>query len=207
MHMLHWGLRLIVLVVFPASMGLIVLAGPLVVTLYQYGQFSLRDAWMCQQALMAYSSGLLFFITARVLTTVCYSQQDMKMPVKIAMMALGCNVIFNIVLTQLFAHTGLAMATTLASLVNVLGLLIVIRRRKLLAWHQVGIAQSIKMIAAALLMGMVLFYLQGDIKMWAEAHALARAGRLLGLVASGMVIYLLTIFLLGLRPRHFFLRK
>lgn len=205
-QILHWGFRLIVLIVIPASVGLMVLAGPLVITLYQYGHFSAQDAWMCQQALMAYAAGLLFFIGARVLTTACYSQQDMKMPVKIAMGCLACNVLFNFTLTPIFAHTGLAIATSLSSLLNVFALTLLLRRRKLLAFKKIGLSASLRMVLGSFFMGLILWSVQGNFASWLAATWKLRALRLSGLILLGFFVYAASLWMLGIRPHHFVLQ-
>jgi putative peptidoglycan lipid II flippase len=92
-RLLDWGLRLCFLLVLPCALALAVLAEPLTVSLFQYGKFTGNDADMTQQALIAYSVGLLGIILVKILAPGFYAQQNIKTPVRIA--------IFTLVITQL----------------------------------------------------------------------------------------------------------
>ncbi|MGP1930416.1 MAG: murein biosynthesis integral membrane protein MurJ, partial [Arsenophonus sp. ET-DL12-MAG3] len=92
-RLMDWGLRLSFLLVLPCAIALIILAQPLTVSLFQYGNFTSYDALMTQRALIAYCIGLIGLIIVKVLASGFYSRQDIKTPIKIA--------IITLILTQL----------------------------------------------------------------------------------------------------------
>ena len=115
---LDWGLRLIVLLGVPAALGLAILAGPIIATLFQSDVFVAHDVQMTRLSLMAYASGLLAFLLIKVLAAACYAQQDTRTPVRIGMIAMSVNMVFNLVLIVPLQHAGLALATSLSAYLN-----------------------------------------------------------------------------------------
>ena len=122
---LDWALRLTLTVVVPAAVGLLMLSGPLISTIFGYGAFTHRDVLMCGYALMAYSLGLIGFSMVKVLAPGYYARQDTKTPVKVGIIALSVNMGFNlcVVVPALrlgfpIPHILLAVSTGLSALVN-----------------------------------------------------------------------------------------
>ena len=121
--MLDWGLRLVVLLALPCTMALLVFAQPLVATLYQRGAFAAHDVQQTTHALMGYGAGLIGIVAIKVLAPGFYARQDIRTPVRIAIMVLIVTQLLNLVLVPLFAHAGLTLAIGLGALVNALALL------------------------------------------------------------------------------------
>src|SRR5687768_527700 len=94
---LAWALRLVCLIVIPASVAMLALAGPLTVVIYHRGQFTGFDVDMTQRALMGFSLALLGWSLIKVLATGYYARQDTKGPVRIAMRSLGVTMALNVV--------------------------------------------------------------------------------------------------------------
>lgn len=94
-RLMDWGLRLCFLLALPSAIALGILAKPLTVSLFQYGKFSAFDAAMTQRALVAYSVGLMGLIVVKVLAPGFYSRQDIKTPVKIAIITLIMTQVMN----------------------------------------------------------------------------------------------------------------
>ena len=122
---LDWALRLTVTIVAPAAVGLLMLAGPLIATIFGYGAFSARDVLMCSYALMAYSMGLIGFSLVKVLAPGYFARQDTKTPVKVGLIALSFNMIFNVaVVVPAYLsgfpvpHALLALSTGLSAIIN-----------------------------------------------------------------------------------------
>ena len=116
--MLDWALRWTMLIGIPAGLGLILLAGPMLSTLFQYGEFTSRDVDMASRSLISYAIGLVGFILIKVLASGYFSRQDTKTPVKIGVVAMFANIILNLILIIPLAHAGLALATSLATFIN-----------------------------------------------------------------------------------------
>jgi putative peptidoglycan lipid II flippase len=127
---LDWGLRLVLLIGLPATMGLIVLAEPLLSTLFQYEAFGAEDVHFAGQSLKAYAAGLLGFILIKVLAPAFTARMDIKTPVRYSIYAMIASLFLN-VLAIPFAHAGLALATSLGALFNAALLLGKLRRDRI----------------------------------------------------------------------------
>src|SRR3990170_1381691 len=117
-RLLDWGLRLTLMLALPAAAALAVLGVPLVTTLFHYGEFAARDVWMTRQALAAYSAGLLGLILVKVLAPGFYARQNIRTPVKIAIVTLFATQAMNAVLIMPLRHAGLALAIGLGACLN-----------------------------------------------------------------------------------------
>lgn len=129
------ALRGIFLMALPASVGLILLARPIVSMLFERGEFSATVAEMTAWALVWYAAGLVGHSVMEVLTRAFYAQQDTKTPVIIGAIAMGLNVVFSILFSRLFAQIGwipvggLALANSLATALEATALFIFMRKR------------------------------------------------------------------------------
>ncbi|HLB58134.1 MAG TPA: murein biosynthesis integral membrane protein MurJ, partial [Gammaproteobacteria bacterium] len=84
---LDWGLRVLLLIAVPSTVGLWILSGPLLATLFKTGRFDVNDVLMTQQSLIAFSSGIAAFMLIKVLASAFYAKQDIATPVRIAVAA------------------------------------------------------------------------------------------------------------------------
>ncbi len=197
-----WALRWILLIGMPATIGLVMMAGPLLTTLLQYGEFSSRDVLMASRSLVALSVGLVFFLAVKVLVSAFYARQNTKLPVKVAIFAMLANVVFNALLIGPLAHAGLALASSLSSIINVLLLLWVLLREKIyipvLGWKAFGL----RLLFANLAMALVLWQFTPDVTQWLEWEALNRVVMLGGLIMAACVAYFGGLWLMGLRVAH-----
>lgn len=123
------AMRLVIFIMVPASVGLIVLRHPIVELIYQRGEFTSLSTRMTAEALLYYTLGLWAFSSTRILTSAYYAMQDTKTPVKVACIAFPANILFSLVLMGPLKHGGLALATSLASALNVVVLLLILKRR------------------------------------------------------------------------------
>lgn len=206
---LDWALRLALVVTLPAALGLVMLAAPILVTLFYYEAFQLSDVEMSTLSLAAYAAGLPAFIAVKVLAPGFYARQDTKTPVKIAITAMVSNMVLNLIFVlSLLAlefrgpHTGLALASSAAAYINAGLLYRMLRRQGAFqpepGWSRVMLAVGLGCVA----MGAVLAWQTGALPSWAEAPATARALRLSGLIVAGALTYVLATLAAGLRPRH-----
>lgn len=202
-RLLDTGLRLCFLFALPASVALGTMASPLIVSLFQYGQFTAFDAQMTQRALIAYSIGLPGLIVVKVLAPGFYSRQDIKTPVKIALLTLLMTQIMNLILIGPLKHAGLSLSIGLAACLNA-GLLYWQLRKKNIFQPQKGWSGFIaKLLVALAVMCLVLFGLLSIMPPWDLGGMFYRLLRLSGIVIAGGVSYFIVLFLLGLRPQHF----
>ena len=206
---LDWALRMVVLIALPASVGLGVLAGPLLSTLFEYGEFAHNSVLMAQVALWAYAIGLIAFILVKVLANGYFARQDTKTPVRIGIIAMVSNMLLNILFVALLwwfevaaLHAGLALATAASAFVNAYLLGRGLRRSGVLKLRPGWRSLLLQAGLASALMGVVLVWFQPTLTDWSAAEMSTRVLWLIGLVLLGKAIYFAVLGLAGLRPRH-----
>ncbi|MFN3884444.1 MAG: murein biosynthesis integral membrane protein MurJ [Rhodocyclaceae bacterium] len=201
--LLDWGLRLTFLLTLPAALALAILGVPLLATLFQHGAFTAADVLQTRQALVAYSIGLTGLILVKVLAPGFYAQQNIKTPVKIALLTLLATQALNLVFIVPFKHAGLALAIGLASCLNAWLLFRGLRQRNIYSpkagWATFGgkIVIALAALAATLWFGM------GREADWLVASTWTRVVHLAVLVAAGAAVYFATLWSLGFRLRDF----
>jgi putative peptidoglycan lipid II flippase len=211
---LDWALRWAVLIGTPAMTGLLVLSGPMLATLFQYGQFAPGDVRMSQLSLMAYSVGLMGFILVKVLAPGYYSRQDTRTPMKIGVKAMVSNMILNVafvvpmvVYSVPGAHAGLAAATAISAFINAGQLYHGLRKDGVLLPEPGWGLFSLRVLLANGLMGAALWFGAGDLQHWFLMHSWQRAAELAMWIGIGVAIYFGTLFLSGVRPGMLLIRK
>ncbi len=202
---LDWGLRWVILLGVPASLGLGILANPLMLTLFGGTAFTLHDADMAARSLMAYAPGLTGFMAVKVLTPAFSARQDMATPARIGtqvvLLNLLMSVFFAIMLSPYgWGHAGLALAVSLAAGFNAIALLRRLIRRGI---YQPGAGWwpfLLRVVLASTVMSLLLR--QATTHPWHSDPTLLRIGHLSGWVGLGLLAYGLGLIATGLRPRH-----
>lgn len=201
-HTLDWGLRMTLVFGVPSAIGLMLLAAPMLATLFQSEVFDAYDVEMAARSLMAYSLGLQAFILIKVLAPGFYSRQDTRTPVRIGVIAMAVNMGLNLLLIFPLQHAGLALATSLSSFLNAFLLWRGLRRSNAyqpvpgwtrLAW-QIGFA--------GVAMATFLMLAAPATEAWLSASRMVRVTWLGGLIVAAGSIYFIALFASGLRPRH-----
>ena len=203
---LDWALRLVLVFALPASLGLIVLAQPLLATIFYGGEFTALDVSMATASLIAYASGILGFILVKVLTPGYFSRQDTRTPVRIGIYSLVLNMMLNVFFVLglikggFYApHAGLALATTISAIFNAVllykGLVVegVFRPRP--GWAKL----MAQVLMACMAMVVSVYILQRAAGNWLQLSLFERVGSLLFCVSVGVGVYLGVCFMLGLR--------
>ncbi|UTW06682.1 murein biosynthesis integral membrane protein MurJ [Pseudomonas benzenivorans] len=202
-RLLDWGLRLSFLLALPSAVALAVLAEPLTVSLFQYGKFAAHDALMTQRALIAYAVGLLGIILVKILAPGFYARQNIRTPVRIAVVTLVATQLMNLALIGPLAHAGLALAIGLGACLNA-GLLYWQLRKGDYFQPQPGWALFLgKLLLAVATMGGMLVLVMHFMPAWSEGNMLLRLLRLGGVVLVGLASYFGMLLLLGFRLRDF----
>ncbi len=205
--MLDWGLRLVLLLAFPCAAALLVFAEPLVSVLYHYGAFTDRDVQQTTLSLTGYGIGLLGLVAIKVLAPGYYASQDIRTPVKIAVLVLLITQLFNLLFVPWLQHAGLALSIGLGALVNALWLLMGLLRRGSYkpqpGWWRFGL----QVILATSLVTALL---------WWAAHHLhwvgmrqtpwLRIGWMLAVLLTSALLYFGTLWVTGLRLKAFLKR-
>ena len=204
-RLLDWGLRLTFLLAAPCAVALAVLAVPLVATLFMHGEFSANDVFMTREALVAYSLGLLALILVKVLAPGFYARQNIRTPVRIAMITLGATQLMNLLFVWIldFRHGGLALSIALAAWINAGLLFWKLRQHRIFSPQPGWIGFVLRVLAALVAMAGVLIWAAQGADVWLAAGALERISRLAGVVAAGALSYFAALWLLGLRLSQF----
>jgi putative peptidoglycan lipid II flippase len=151
---LNHALRLTMFITVPSIVGLLVLAGPVVELFFLRGKFTPIDAMATSQTVIAYLAGLWAVAAVAIVVRVFYALNNARTPVAIAVAALLLNIVLALALVETWRHVGLALATSLASVLN-FGLLIVFVRKKI---GRVGgrrlLVSVLKTTAASAVMGL-----------------------------------------------------
>jgi putative peptidoglycan lipid II flippase len=204
---LDWAVRTVLLVAVPATAALLVLAKPILITLFQYGELSPRDVAMTSHSLRAYSLGLCAFMLIKVLAPGFYARQDMVTPVRIGIRAMVANMVLNLLfvlpLYHLYniGHVGLALATSVAAYLNAGLLWRGLRRERIYHFAPVWRAFLLRLLVATAVMLLLLLWLAAPPSDWLAWDWLRRSRELALLVAAGTGSYLAVLLLAGARPR------
>lgn len=202
---LDWGLRWVMLIGVPATVGLMILSGPLLATLFYYDEFTRHDLQMATYSLITYSLGLLAFMQAKVLAPGFYARQDTRTPVRFAMVAIAVNMGFNLVvvvpmilLDVAAPHAALALATSVAGYVNVWQLYRTLRRQGVYL-PTPGWGRLLGQLAAANgVMAALLLLAVPGLERWATWGALERVLHLAFWVMAAMAVYVVSLRAAGI---------
>ena len=202
-RLLDWGLRLTLLLAAPAALALALIAVPLITTLFHHGAFSANDVFMTRNALVAYSIGLLGLILVKVLAPGFYARQNIRTPVKIALLTLFVTQALNLALIGWLRHAGLALAIGLAACLNAFLLYRGLRRHGIYQPQPGWAAFCGKLVLALLVMGVTLWFCAGNNADWLHWKLTERLLRLGLLVTLGASAYFTTLWLSGFRLADF----
>ncbi len=205
---MNWALRLILLIALPATVALFVLAEPILATLFLYGQTTAVDIDMSALSLRAYALGLTAFMLIKVLAPGYFSRQDTKTPVKIGVVAMVANMVMNIVfVVPLYlywnvGHLGLALATSLSAFLNAWLLYRGLRKQNVYTPSANRLKTGARLVVANVAMAAVLIWAVEYWSGWLTWSGLERAGHLLLICLGGLVVYLASLVVMGMRLAH-----
>jgi len=202
--MIDWAMQVIVLVGVPASLAMMILAGPMIQALFQHGAFNSYDVDMTVWALRGLSGGILAFMLIKIFAPGFYARQDTKTPVKIGLIAVVANMGFNLILVGIFyllkwpLHSALSLASTCSAFLNAGMLYYALKRDGVFKvgphWQMI----AFRYLCGNMLMAVVLVYglqwYQWDAPRW------QRVAELLSLCELGAVAYGVGLLLTGFRP-------
>ncbi len=190
------AMGLVLFITIPAMVGLIVLRQPIVKLLFERGAFGNVATQLTASALLYYSIGLWAFSAVRIVVSMFYALQDTKTPVKTAALAIAANILLGIMLMGPMKHNGLALATSLASMINLV-LLMVYLRKKLGPLGSVRIAGScFKTFIGALVMGAVVYGIRSVFIKGGDQGFMGLFFGILISISAGVAVFGLTSYLL-----------
>ena len=194
---LSYGVRITLFVTIPAMVGLVFCATPIFSLLFMVGAFDYSKAVNCGTALVYYSLGLTFVALVRVLVPAFYALKDTRTPVLTALIAFLLNLLCSLALMGPLQHGGLALASSLSALGNML-LLLWFLRRKVGPFGGRAIAVSgAKAVLASLPMAAAVFWIMRLIDWSQMGGRLLKGGVLGGAVLAGIAIFLISARLLA----------
>ena len=202
---LDWALKLVLLVSLPATVALVVLAEPILSTLFLYGKTQASDIAMSTLSMQAYAVGLSAFMLIKILAPGFYARQDLKTPVRIAVKAMVINMVLNLLfVAPLYfwfgiGHVGLALATAVSSALNAYLLYHHLRKDRiydpLAGWGRWFFRFLLANTAMAAVLAAYVLYLPE----WSSMITSARVGWLALVCGSGLLVYLLVLAIMGVR--------
>lgn len=196
---LDWALRSVLLIGIPAAVVLAVIAGPLLSTLFQYGKFDAHAVGMAKLSLSAFAIGIAPFMLVKILSAGFYAKQDLRTPVKIGVVAMITNIILNASLIWPFAHMGIALATSLAALVNTGFLFYFLRRRGIYRPRQGWRMFALRIAFANVVIALWLWFGAGELNDWLMQTAMWRLSHLAFLLISAVLLYFAALWVSGIR--------
>jgi putative peptidoglycan lipid II flippase len=201
--MLDWGLRIVVLLAVPSAVALLTFAQPLVATLYHYGAFTERDVLQTTSALMGYGAGLLGLVAIKVLAPGFYASQDIRTPVKIAVVVLVLTQLLNLALVPYFEHAGLALAIGIGALINALFLLLGLRKRGSYRPAPGWALFALQVLAASALLAVFLLWAAHAVSWTAlRTESFKRIALLALVLIASAAIYFGALWAAGLKVRQ-----
>lgn len=205
-----WSMRLVLLIAVPAAAGLIVLAEPLVATVFFGGVFSESDVVLAALSLQAFAIGLIGFSLVKILAPAYFAREDTRTPVKMGLIALAVNFSLSVILAWWLTsigyaatHAGLALAISVAALLNAWLLYRGLKRDGIIRHSSGWLPLLARFSVANAVMTIALSYWARPLEWWIAAGTMERTGWLSLLIASGVAIYFMVLLVLGARPSDF----
>ena len=205
---LDWAMRSVLLIGVPAALALILLAEPILITLFQYGALTADDVDMAALSMRAYSLGLIAFMLVKVLAPGFYARKDIATPVKIGIIAMAANMVMNLLLVLPLmyywniGHLGLALATSLAAYLNAGLLLRTLLRTGVFRLQPGWRLYGARLLLATTAMGVALWWLVPEHAVWLDWSWQRRAGEMALVCGAGISVYFAVHMLCGTRLRH-----
>ncbi len=201
--MLDWAIRTVLLLGLPAALALVILAEPLLISLFHYGAMTEGDITMAAMSLRAYAVGLVAFMLIKVLAPGFFARQNTKTPVKIGIIAMVANMVFNLILIWPLVHAGLALATALSAFLNAGLLGWLLWKERVLVFQPGWRRYAVQLLGGCTVMGLGLWWLSPDWQDWLAWGVWTRVQWLTLLVVAGAAIYFAWLAATGVRLRHF----
>jgi putative peptidoglycan lipid II flippase len=202
-RLLDWGLRITLALALPAAVALALLSVPLISTLFWHGEFLRHDVMMTRGALIAYAVGLAGIILVKVLAPGFYARQNIRTPVKVAIVTLVVTQLLNAAFVPWIRHAGLALSISVGACFNAALLWYLMRKAGVYKPEPGWGVFLLKLAVALYLMGGALWYSMGSESSWFEISAGVRAAKLTLVILAGSVTYFASLWVMGFRLKDF----
>lgn len=213
-EIVDWSMKLVFLIAVPAAVGLIILAEPLVATIFYGGEFTVFDLRMTALALQAFALGLIGFSYVKILAPAYFARENTRTPVRFGLIALTVNFVLSVALAYGLTraeyegtHAGLALAISVSAILNAWLLYRGLRRDGVVT-HSSGWRKLLmQVVAAIIVMALCLVTMARPLEWWITANIMDRSLWLVVSVAAGVAVYFAVLLVLGLRPSNLRLRS
>src|SRR2546426_2115474 len=199
------GIRWILFLTLPTVILMVVLRRPIGNLLFQYGHFGAEAREATQAAFLFYSIGLAGHALVQIIARAYYASRDTTTPLALTLVSIGLNVVLDLLLAQPLGINGLALANSVATLVEAALLLMLLATRARLRLVGLGVS-SLKQVSASLLMGVAMF---GFIRvtnlpfdLFVDPPKLVLALQTILAAAVGGLVYAAAAYLLGIGELH-----
>ena len=202
---LDWSIKLVLIIGLPAVIGLVLLAEPIILILFERGEFNSGDSLQASYSLIALAFGLLAFMLIKILTPSFFARQQPKKPMYVALASMVLNAILAWMLgfNLGYGHIGLALASSISAFFTVLTLLFLLRKEKvyqpssgwLIFWIRLAFASSI-LIAFISNFGEAASALR-------KFTVIAQIIYILKMITISMALYFLALRLTGMKVKDF----
>jgi len=200
---MDWSIRLVLLIGVPSIIGLVLLSEPIILTLFERGEFIASDTRQASFSLIALALGLIAFMLIKVLTPGFFARQNPKTPLKVA----AASMVVNAVLAWLLAfylgfnHVGLAIASSIAAYFSITILLFILLKNKIYQVQKGWIIFLGRIFVASFFMTVIVNLMNVETFAWRELDQVVRFMQLLLITFSGIASYLAVLWISGLRLR------
>lgn len=198
---IDWAMRCVLLIGLPAAVVMAVMSGPILSTLFQYGHFDGHAVLMARKSLSMFALGIAPCMLIKILASGFYAKQDMRTPVRIGIIAMIANMVFNVILIWPLKHAGIALATSLAAVLNGGLLFYFLYKRQIFTPRAGWLHFGYRLFFANALLAVFLWIGTGDLQVWLVKGWAWKSLHLLGLSVLAVVIYAAGLWLAGVRPR------
>jgi putative peptidoglycan lipid II flippase len=197
MHSLNRGLEFALLLTLPATVALVVIAGPIIAGLFQHGRFGPDDAAATAAALTAFAWGLPAYVLVKILQPAFYAREDTVTPFRYSVVTVAANIALSLVLFWQLRHVGIALATSLAAWLNTVLLAVSLRRFGFCHLDERFRARLPRILVASAGMGAALWAVESGTERWLADGFIERVTALGILVGVGLLVYAGLAFGLG----------
>ena len=201
---LEKAFKLIVFLSIPSVIGLILFAQPLLATIFQRGAFLWADVEQSSLSLIAFAGGLPFFMAMKVLVPAFFARQDTKTPMLIALFSLSLNIVLNYFLAfhLQYGHLGLALASSIASVLSVTFLCILLAKQELISFQILISSFALKILVASIALVLFLVFMSNAMS-FETLNETQRITHLLFVLLTSIIIYFGASYCLGIKMRDF----
>lgn len=199
--------NVVIILTIPATIGMIILAKPIIRFLFERGAFTSTATNMTANALIFYSIGMVSSSLRVILGKVFYSLKDTKTLMKNGMISVAINVCLNLILVKYMDYMGLALASSIASIVSTIFLFVCLKNKIRSINIKPNLKCFIKVVIASIIMGKVVFYIKSNIYNYFGTALLCDEIILILCSLSGIIVYIVACYILRVKEIKHIINK